>query len=72
MKYVSYFHIWFYFQNPVQSFTSNSLSGSQTPNLLGGWDGFLQSQGPSPSIPRNASTPNLESKAHDPFADIGE
>ncbi|GFG30074.1 hypothetical protein Cfor_09502 [Coptotermes formosanus] len=57
-------------QNPVQSFTSNSLSGSQTPNLLGGWDGFLQSQGPSPSIPRNASTPNLESKAHDPFADI--
>lgn len=58
-------------QNSVPSFTSNSLSGSQTSNLLGGWDGFLQSQGPSPSIPRNASTPNLDSKARDPFADLG-
>jgi len=59
-------------QNSVPSFTSNSLSGSQTSNLLGGWDGFLQSQGPNPSIPRNASTPNLDSKARDPFADLGK
>lgn len=58
-------------QNSVPSFTSNSLSGSQTSNLLGGWDGFLQSHGPSPSIPRNASTPNLENKARDPFEELG-
>ncbi|XP_049959498.1 cyclin-G-associated kinase isoform X1 [Schistocerca serialis cubense] len=57
------------------------------PNLLGSWDNFQsaptygigqgsQPLGPglmptSPSIPRNASTPNLESKARDPFADLG-
>ncbi|XP_069674893.1 cyclin-G-associated kinase isoform X3 [Periplaneta americana] len=63
-------------QNSVPSFTANHVSGSQPTNLLGGWDGFSRSQGPGltptgASIPRNASTPNLESKARDPFADLG-
>ncbi|CAG2060452.1 unnamed protein product, partial [Timema podura] len=49
-----------------------------TPNLLGSWDGLATPQTAAPglspmpaSIPRNASTPNLESRARDPFADIG-
>ncbi|PNF37550.1 Cyclin-G-associated kinase [Cryptotermes secundus] len=58
-------------QNSVPSFTANHVSGSQTSNLLGGWDGFSRPQGPGSSIPRNASTPNLESKVRDPFADLG-
>nr|CAD7402866.1 unnamed protein product [Timema poppensis] len=48
------------------------------PNLLGSWDGLATPQTAAPglspmpaSIPRNASTPNLESRARDPFADIG-
>nr|CAD7567868.1 unnamed protein product [Timema californicum] len=47
------------------------------PNLLGSWDGLATPQTAAPglspmpaSIPRNASTPNLESRARDPFADI--
>nr|CAD7257021.1 unnamed protein product [Timema shepardi] len=47
------------------------------PNLLGSWDGLATPQSAAPglspmpaSIPRNASTPNLESRARDPFADI--
>ncbi|KAJ8870684.1 hypothetical protein PR048_029708 [Dryococelus australis] len=60
--------------------SSGKAAGSA--NLLGSWDNFVgTSPGPtgpsaglkpSPTIPRNASTPNLESKARDPFADIGE
>ncbi|XP_046390419.1 cyclin-G-associated kinase isoform X2 [Ischnura elegans] len=42
------------------------------PNLLlGGLGGAFPSPSPSGSIPRNASTPNLESRARDPFADLG-
>jgi hypothetical protein len=74
---VSCFDIWFCFQNSVPSFAANHVAGAQPTNLLGAWDGFSRSQGPGltpagPSIPRNASTPNLESKARDPFADLGE
>ncbi|XP_066992198.2 cyclin-G-associated kinase [Anabrus simplex] len=61
----------------------NNEAKQSTGGLLGSWDGFMsasstppQQRGPSltpaqPSIPRNASTPNLESKARDPFADLG-
>ncbi|XP_071444981.1 cyclin-G-associated kinase isoform X2 [Hetaerina americana] len=45
------------------------------PNLLlsgSGWDGgAFPSPSTGGSIPRNASTPNLESRARDPFADLG-
>jgi hypothetical protein len=71
----SYFHIWsffFFFQNTLPSFTANHVSGYQPSKWLGGWDGFSRSQGPGTSIPRNASTPTLESKVRDPFADLGE
>ncbi|XP_063218105.1 cyclin-G-associated kinase isoform X2 [Bacillus rossius redtenbacheri] len=55
-------------------------SKAATANLLGSWDGFMGASAPpgptaglkpSSTIPRNASTPNLESRARDPFADIG-
>lgn len=77
IKCLIFSRVWFCFQNSVPCFTSNHVAGSQSSNLLGGWDGFSRPQGPSlapsgPSIPRNASTPNLESKARDPFADLGE
>ena len=67
----------FFQQNSTSSYTSPNATGSQPSNLLGGWDGFpARPQGgpglTSPSIPRNASTPNLESKARDPFADLGK
>ncbi|KAG1682522.1 Cyclin-G-associated kinase [Nymphon striatum] len=65
--------------------TGGRSSTSQEPSLMGSWDSILKSNDSShsgqqtlsanSSIPRNASTPNLEalsnSNNYDPFADFG-
>lgn len=44
--------------------------------LMGNWDSIMNQKLPSsvpnpPTIPRNSSTPNLETKIKDPLADLG-
>ncbi|KAG8236958.1 hypothetical protein J437_LFUL016153, partial [Ladona fulva] len=66
-------------QGNFAAFEDSKTKGEQNsgPNLLlggSGWDGVASSFTPPStggSIPRNASTPNLESRARDPFADLG-
>lgn len=64
--------------NSFGNFATLQQSQPSDESLMGNWDSILK-QTPSvgarpmtlPSIPRNSSTPNLETKAKDPLADFG-
>lgn len=71
--------------SPVHNMTNSSSVGNfnalnqqsqkSDGDLLGNWDSFVAPNVPSrpmtaPTMPRNASTPNLETKMKDPLADF--
>ena len=71
--------------SPVHNMTNSSSVGNFNAlnqqsqktegDLMGNWDNFIAPNVPSrpmtaPSMPRNASTPNLETKMKDPLADF--
>lgn len=55
---------------PNPSSATSPIHQSQTSSYVGNWTSNAN-LGPPTSIPRNASTPNLESKTRDPFSDLG-
>ncbi|KAF4523742.1 hypothetical protein B566_EDAN013860 [Ephemera danica] len=60
------------FSTTPTSTQGNGLAGGHhsNQNLMGGWD-QEKLQARQQGMPRNASTPNLETKSKDPFADLG-
>lgn len=64
--------------NSFSNFATVQQSQPPDESLLGNWDSILKQTSSGgvrpmtlPNIPRNSSTPNLETKAKDPLADFG-